>query len=52
MYGKNHKENRDVVKYADSVIIGWYLLGYPTLKDIEADFSDDDILDFYEQVWN
>ena len=51
MYGKDHYEAKESVKWGYGVIIGWYILGYPTLRDIDADYSDEKILDFYEQIW-
>jgi len=50
MYGKEHFENQDKVQFGDTWIVGWYLLGYPTLKDFESEFTDRDMLDIHKQL--
>jgi len=50
VYGKKHYDNQDKVQFGDKWIVGWYLLGYPTLKDFELEFTDRNMLYIHKQL--
>jgi len=49
MYGLQKFEDNDTILFGTKIIIGWYICGYSTLKDLEDKFTDEEILSFYEQ---
>lgn len=50
VYGKEAFDSIQTIKYLDQVIVGWVVNEYPTLKELEAKFSDEDILELHKQV--
>lgn len=50
MYGKDKSDKQEKVQCGNKWIVGWYLLGYPTLKDFQNEFTEQNMLDVYKQL--
>ena len=50
VYGKKAFEERKTVQFGDIIIVGWYIKGYPNLKDLESNFTDREILNIHNQI--
>lgn len=52
VYGKEQYNKQIKQQFGDSFIIGWYVLGYDTLEDLQTKFSDEEILDLWKTQKN
>lgn len=52
VYGKEQYNKQTKQQFGDSFIIGWYVLGYDTLEDLQTKFSDEEILDLWKTQKN
>lgn len=49
IYGVEKFEKMETIQFGDKILVAWNLCGYQTLEDLEAEFSDENILNFFEQ---
>lgn len=50
VYGKEAFNNLSTVKYGDTTYVGWLLLDADTIKELESKYSDEQILDFHNDL--
>ncbi|MDQ1340580.1 MAG: hypothetical protein QG567_1737 [Campylobacterota bacterium] len=50
IYGEEKYKNRDIVQFGDKILVGWHILGYPSLADLEAQFNENEILELHAAV--
>lgn len=48
VYGDEAFEKNKTARYGDGVISAWSIAGFPTLKDLESNMSNKDILTVYK----
>ncbi|MEV9525727.1 hypothetical protein [Aliarcobacter butzleri] len=50
VYGKEAFNNLSIVKYGDTTYVGWLLLDADTIEELESKYSDEQILDFHNDL--
>ena len=50
VYGKEAFTNLSTVKYGDTTYVGWFLLDADTIEELESKYSDEQILDFHNDL--
>ena len=49
IYGKEAYEKGLKIKYGNNTFIGWWILGYDTIEELEANKTDDEILEIHDE---
>ncbi|MDK2063219.1 hypothetical protein PT520_11895 [Aliarcobacter butzleri] len=50
VYSKEAFNNLATVKYGDTTYVGWLLLDADTIEELESKYSDEQILDFHNDL--
>ena len=49
IYGKEAFEKGLKIKYGNNTFIAWWILGYDTIKELEANKTDEEILEMHDE---
>ena len=49
IYGKEAFEKGLKIKYGNNTFVAWWILGYDTIEELEANKTDDEILEMHDE---
>lgn len=49
VYGKEKFAANETIQFGNETLVAWYLVGFETLQDLEAKYTDEEIIEFYEK---
>ena len=49
IYGKEAFEKGLKIKYGNNTFVAWWILGYNTIEELEAKYTDEQILEMHDE---
>ncbi|MFV7791334.1 hypothetical protein ACNSOS_04495 [Aliarcobacter vitoriensis] len=49
IYGKEAFEDDLKIKYGSNTFVAWWILGYDTIEELEAKYTDEEILEMHDE---
>lgn len=49
VYGKEKFDANETIQYGNETLVSWYVIGFNTLQDLEAKYTDEEIIELYEK---